>query len=62
MRRPPVEPSELVEPAPPLSQTIKSGTPHGLPLILNLFTIFYLTRPELPFIINKLFNSDSGIL
>ena len=30
--------------------------------ILNLFTIFYLTRPELSFIINKLFNSDSGIL
>ncbi len=60
--RPSAEPSEPVEPAPPLSQTIKSGTPHGLPLTLNLFTFFYLTRPELPFIINKLFNSDSGIL
>ena len=34
--------------------------PEGL--TLNLLTIFYLTRPELPFIINKLFNSDSDIL
>ncbi len=28
----PFEPSEPIEPAPPLSHTIKGGTPHGLTL------------------------------
>ena len=45
-----------------LKRDQRAARPMDYPLILNLFIIFYLTRPELPFIINKLFNSDSGIL